>query len=415
MDGGGASAKKLGERLLGDVAVEGLASILASLRKLALPDGARKVFGIPELDVLLLQPAPVQPPPRQITAAAQNQRQHENDDLWTPNAPSHQQHQPVQPPAPTIARQAQHPSTHQHPHILELISPPPTHHPSPAGKTSLLYHLTTHAILPSHLGTILISGLNSAVVILDPLSHFHIPRLAQIMLCHISRHLRTADRDISDEGVRIEVLECVKRSLQHVHIFRPTCWEGLLATLSSLPSYLFDGPRHRSMNRPIHALILEDMHIFTPHIRSLSTSTTSPHTATPNPNPLTTPSIHLTTHLTHLSTHLSTNIILTSHSTSPGAFRPPLPTAWPPALQARVTRLTVRRVEVVKFAPGMCVEEAEGERRKRWDIVERGRFEVWRVRPGAGPGGGGKEKGKEGEGFVFRVGGGVEIEREEGL
>lgn len=62
---------------------------------------------------------------------------------------------------------------------------------------------------------------------------------------------------------------------------------------------------------------------------------------------------------------------------------------------------------MVKFAPEMSVEQAEGEKGQRGEVVRRGRFEAWKV--GAGPGQ------ETGEGFVFRVGErGVEIEREGG-
>lgn len=52
------------------------------------------------------------------------------------------------------------------------------------------------------------------------------------------------------------------------------------------------------------------------------------------------------------------------------------------------------------------MQEAEAERAQRWEVVGRGRFEVWRVGSG----------GREGGGFVFRVrdGDGVRVEREEG-
>lgn len=70
-----------------------------------------------------------------------------------------------------------------------------------------------------------------------------------------------------------------------------------------------------------------------------------------------------------------------------------------------VTRLTVRRVEVLKFAPALSVEEAEAERAQRWGVVQKERFECSKVGVGV----------RDGEGFVFRVGErGVEIERAEG-
>jgi hypothetical protein len=68
-----------------------------------------------------------------------------------------------------------------------------------------------------------------------------------------------------------------------------------------------------------------------------------------------------------------------------------------------VTRFAIRRVEVLRFAPALSVAEAEVERAQRWDVVQKGRFEVWKVGVGVG----------DGEGFVFRVGEtGVEVERE---
>ena len=77
-----------------------------------------------------------------------------------------------------------------------------------------------------------------------------------------------------------------------------------------------------------------------------------------------------------------------------------MPTPWPQG--SPVTRLAVRRVDVVKFAPGISVEDAEKERVQRWEVVSRGRFECWRVGVGA----------RDGEGFVFRVGKGIEMERD---
>jgi hypothetical protein len=70
-----------------------------------------------------------------------------------------------------------------------------------------------------------------------------------------------------------------------------------------------------------------------------------------------------------------------------------------------VTRLAVRRVEVLRFAPALSVEEAEVERAQRWDVVRKGHFECWKVGVGA----------REGDRFVFRVDdAGVEVEKEGG-
>lgn len=69
-----------------------------------------------------------------------------------------------------------------------------------------------------------------------------------------------------------------------------------------------------------------------------------------------------------------------------------------------MTRLAVRKLQVLKFAPEMSVSQAEAEKEQRWEVASRGRFECWKVGAGARDG--------EGEGFVFRVGTyGVDVER----
>lgn len=102
---------------------------------------------------------------------------------------------------------------------------------------------------------------------------------------------------------------------------------------------------------------------------------------------------------------LSCNAVLTSSSVVSNSFRPALPASLGSGVS--VVRLAVRRVEVLRFAPEMSIEQAETERDQRWEVVRRGRFECWRVGAGGGD--------SAGDGFVFRVGKhGVEIERESG-
>lgn len=171
-----------------------------------------------------------------------------------------------------------------------------------------------------------------------------------------------------------------------------------------MPSYLFDETQHRSIQRHIQLLVLEDVDVFVPGIRAAASSSTLAGSGSSSINPLATPSAQLTNLLSNLASRFSAQIILTSRSasTSPSSFRSSIPLSWP--LGTAVTRLAVRRVEVVKFAPGTSVEEAEAERGQRWEVVSRNRFECWKV------GGGGNV----GEGFVFRVRVGVEVERGEG-
>lgn len=191
--------------------------------------------------------------------------------------------------------------------------------------------------------------------------------------------------------MRREIMLCVKRCLAQVHVFHPSSWGGLLATLRGLDGYLFDGKGHVSTHYPVASILLEDIDAFVPAIRFAA--------ETSDANPLLAASSHLTHELERLASMLSCTIVTTSRATAPNSFRAPMPLAWPTGMQ--LTRLAVRRVEVVRFAPGLSVEEVERERGKRWEVVVRGRFEVFRV-------GGGKEV----EGFVFRVGEGVRVERE---
>ncbi|KAF1972039.1 hypothetical protein BU23DRAFT_581235 [Bimuria novae-zelandiae CBS 107.79] len=282
-------------------------------------------------------------------------------------------------------------------HVLELVSPPCTHHPSPAGKTSLLHLIITHAILPASLSCVPLSSQNAAVILFDPLHRFSVPFLARTLFAHLTSALTTAGQDLTSPTLKNEVTHCVKTALAHVHIFRPSSWAALLATLRSLETYLFDGTRHTSSHRAIRSLVLDDIDAFIPSIRSTSSAIPSGAGA----NPLTAASTQLTFHVEKLATLLSCAVVTTSRSPSANAFHALLPMSWPAGMQ--VTRVAVRRVEVLKFAPWVSVEEAEGERGQRWEVVSRGRFEAWKVGVG-----------REGEGFVFRVGDGVRIEREGG-
>jgi hypothetical protein len=280
--------------------------------------------------------------------------------------------------------------------ILELVSPPPTHHASGAGKTSLLYLIIAHAILPRSFSTTPIGGQEAAVVLFDPLHHFSIPRLAETMLSLMRSHLLATEKEI-DDTLQADMKSVIKTALPHLHIFRPQSWSSLLSTLDSLPGYLLDpAPQHKSMHRRIHSLVLEDIDAFIWSIRNTSLSVSS------NSNTLATASTQLTTSLIGLTKLFSCSTILTSQSTTPSSYRPMLPTSWPQGTP--VTRLAVRRVDVLKFAPAISVEDAEKERLQRWDVVSRARFECWRMGVGA----------RDGEGFVFRVGKGIEMERDGG-
>lgn len=56
------------------------------------------------------------------------------------------------------------------------------------------------------------------------------------------------------------------------------------------------------------------------------------------------------------------------------AIRPHLPAAWTNFV---TLRLVVERERVVKFAPGLSIEEAESEREERREAVSKSRFLGW--------------------------------------
>ncbi|KAB2108811.1 hypothetical protein AG0111_0g3169 [Alternaria gaisen] len=278
--------------------------------------------------------------------------------------------------------------------VLEIVSSPPTQHPSGAGKTSLLYFMIAHAILPPTFRAVSVGGQGVAVVLFDPLHHFSILRLAETMLSLVNSQLLSTDLEIN-EPLRVDVKIMVKAALQHLHIFYPKSWPSLLATLDSLPDYLLNQTTpHKSMHHRIQSIVLEDIDAFIWSIRNTNTSSVSMSS-----NTLAMASTQLITRLTKLIKLFSCGAVLTSQSTSQSSYRPALPTSWPQGTS--VTRLAIRRVDVPKFAPAISVEEAEKERPQRWEVVSRGRFECWKVGAGA----------RDGEGFAFRVGKAIEVER----
>lgn len=441
-----------------------------SLWEIENSDARGKYFGIAELDALL----PAAPPPPTLAARQRQPGQspthahphQQSDDLWSPPENANN-------PSPSTTRHLQanqqhaaitQPSQLAGTPILELISPPQTHNPSSSGKTSLIYLITALAILPQSLSNIHLGGHDAAIIVFDPLAHFNIARLATVMVSYIKQQIHNYSGIEEEYGVneqlKEEMTNCVRRALQHVHIFRPQSWDSLLSTLSHLPSYLFSPSKHKSTDRRIHSLILEDIDAFYWNIRNSNSSSSfssdsnatktnsdtlllggaGQPTGTAKISPLTAASNHLTTHIQFLRDLFSCAVLLTSHSTSPAVFRPSIPTSWagarasatnapvtktvgapqttstrtpasasapaPPPMT--VTRLAVKRVDVVPFAPGLSISQAEHERAPRWDVVSRGRFECWRV-------GGGSQRGwREDEGFVFRVlACGVVVGREE--
>ncbi|KAF2175679.1 hypothetical protein K469DRAFT_609921, partial [Zopfia rhizophila CBS 207.26] len=263
-----------------------------------------------------------------------------------------------------------------------------------SGKTHLLYLITSFAILPSRFHGTEIGGKNAAIVVLDPLSHFDVERLAQITIHHIICKLNAAGRwQEGDEATQKEIKELLEMSLKHIHIFRPQSHVSLVATLEELKEYLFNDKAHHSIHRPIHSIILDPADAFYWPLRASSLPSTS---SKPSPS-VTAEYTKLATHLIRLSRILSCAILLTTSSISPAQ---PFRSIIPPSFSD--VRLALRRVRISRFSPALSVEEAERERDKMGEVVSRGRFECWKV-----------GQGRHGEKVEFRITGwGVNMEQD---
>ncbi|KAK0256253.1 hypothetical protein LTR48_000601 [Friedmanniomyces endolithicus] len=258
--------------------------------------------------------------------------------------------------------------------VLELTSTSPGN-----GKTHLLYHLTALAVLPSDLG-----GKESCVVILDTDGTFSIPRLAQQLLLLIKAPSST-DQEIDD---------ILLSSLKHIHIFRPQSLASSIATLTTLPAYLFDASRHYSLDRAASFIAIASASAYywqtkaSEENAALFASTAAP-LSKPSKQQQQVPAAYaqLTTALRSASLTFHCPIVLTSQhlggpvnlTTTPHdypadsshALRPslPAPLSTLPTLQLILTRLPVR-----KFPAGISLEEAAREAVDRQAAVGAGKY-----------------------------------------
>ncbi|KAJ9654810.1 hypothetical protein H2201_008935 [Coniosporium apollinis] len=356
------SAENLGRRLLGEVHEESLDELLHSLRAFHNADTQLQI-GIPPLDRLLHA---FQHPT--ITA----QHQHVSD---RSSSPSH--HSPAQ------LRARKHESK---PPIVELTSTTPG-----SGKTHLLYLTTIHAILPVTHASIMLHGFSSAVIILDTDNRFNIPRLADILKAHVVACQQAQQKPaLEDQDLENLIQGCLK----HVHVYRPQSTGSLLATLNAIPTYLFNAGAHHSSHRRLHSIILDSASAFYWPMRAeeelakLGRQLHEPSDVdAPNAvlSTMTTPWTQLSRHLRRLQQMFDCAILFATVSLSPSpapsltpssrrdipSLRPALPG---PMAHLATLRLVLARAAVPPFAPGMAVQDALGERGKRQEVVQRGRF-----------------------------------------
>lgn len=141
---------------------------------------------------------------------------------------------------------------------------------SAAGKTQLLYYLTALAVLPGQHGDTTVGGQEAAVVYIDADDRFDAERLRAVARSLVQQaQISNSDSEEGTDGqdttrslLNDEVDALVTYSLQHVHVFHPQSSSALLATLSSLHTYLYDLPRHYSASRRLQMIVIDSATAF---------------------------------------------------------------------------------------------------------------------------------------------------------
>ncbi|KAI9786370.1 MAG: hypothetical protein M1816_008031 [Peltula sp. TS41687] len=136
------------------------------------------------------------------------------------------------------------PRSTNHPKSLSIHGPPSS------GKTHLLYQLCATSVLPTRY-----SGQASTVILLDTDQRFDVVRCAQVMrhslLCRRKPAASTsaamtpaaaeaeAVEEEKEKAKEKEVESIIENALSHIHVFRPTSTDQLIATIQHIPTYLF--------------------------------------------------------------------------------------------------------------------------------------------------------------------------------
>lgn len=241
------------------------------------------------------------------------------------------------------------------------------------GKTQLLYHLSARAVLPYRLG-----GQQAAVVIIDADGRFSVDALAT----QIQRLLADSRGSIAGSETTLVIESETISALKHVHIFRPQSLGAVIATLDSLPDYLFSQTRHHSFDRDVAFIAVDSASAFywqdqaqtenakfqvaTEEIISEKPDTTSDYqpmfaSLKEVTQALSCPAIVTTWHLQPVYAENRTS---RSYRQVIHDFRPTI-------------RLVVIRLPVRKFPPGLTVEQALRESVDRQKAVDQSKFECF--------------------------------------
>lgn len=183
-----------------------------------------------------------------------------------------------------------------------------------------------------------------------------------------------------------EITSLVSDSFTHLHIFRPQSSSSLLATLTTLPSFLLSSPStHFSANRPLGLLAINDLSAFLWQDRLDADDEpglpASNHAEKASNTLFIARYRSLISSLRHIQHLFSCTIVATNWGLAPvtsvaghPALRPHLPSLWN---NFCTIKIVVERDRVSKFGPGLSAEEAKREGVQRWQAVEKSGFSGW--------------------------------------
>lgn len=262
--------------------------------------------------------------------------------------------------------------------MVELTGASPS-----SGRTQLLHHIIALTIIPKIHRDIPFGGKESAVALFDLSSSYPIRRLGSILEGQIKRNVLTPD---SPPGFHESFIH---ESLQHLHVFRPQNHQSLLATIENLPAYfLSDTTSHYSANRPLGALVINNLSSFfwqdrqdAEEQKDAALEDLTAPVPDNDDNVFLKRYRSLITSLRQVQQLFDCPIIATNwalaapvHSRDGSSLRPHLPGVWN---RFRTVNVILQRNSVTKFGPGMSVEEALAERAQRQEAVERSNFCGW--------------------------------------
>ncbi|MCJ1397227.1 hypothetical protein MMC11_000419 [Xylographa trunciseda] len=213
--------------------------------------------------------------------------------------------------------------------------------------------------------------MGGAAVWLETDSRFCILRLRSALHSHL-----TTSASLTDLSP-LDVDALVTTSLQHLHVFRPSSSASLLATLLSIPDYLFSPHRHSSAARALTSLIISNISAFVYQDRLDADE--SPHS--PGSNAFVQRYRDLVAALRRVQAIFSCTVVAGNVAFAPLlpgplglTVRSHLPAVWSAFCPLKV--LVMREV-TPKFGPGISAEEAAREAPARRDVVQRKKFRGW--------------------------------------